>query len=440
MALPTKSQLLDLTAPGAFCWATGIEDTFITAPHAATGRTLDEYELTGHYEQWRADLDRIAELGLSAARYGIPWHRVQPEPHSWDWDFADKTLNRLLELGVDPQVDLVHYGLPPWIADGYLNPDYPRLVADYSARLAERFQGRIRWYTPLNEPRITAWYCGRLGWWPPHQRSMRGFVSLMLAICRGIVATVRALERVDPEIVPYHVDATDIISPASPDLEHVAELRQHLVFLALDLITGRVDRGHQLWPWLLEMGASESELEAFLSNPVDLPVVGLNLYPMFTQKLVTRDAKGAIRVRMPYAGGDLVERVARLYYERYKAPILISETASFGSVGRRLAWMRDSVGAVRKLRSEGVPVVGYTWWPMFALITWAYRQGHRPIADHILQMGLWDLKPGPAGELDRHPTGLVEAYAGMVARGTDAVGDLGIPQAAPIPSKAMMGS
>ena len=32
-----------------FTWAVGIEDTFITAPHPTTGRTLDEYELTGHY-------------------------------------------------------------------------------------------------------------------------------------------------------------------------------------------------------------------------------------------------------------------------------------------------------------------------------------------------------------------------------------------------------
>ena len=115
----------------------------------------------------------------------------------------------MLELGIAPQVDLVHYGLPGWIEGAYLHPDYPKLVADYAARLAERFKGRIHWYTPLNEPRVTAWYCGRIGWWPPYRRSWRGFVALTLAIAQGIQATVAALRAVDPEIVAYHVDATD---------------------------------------------------------------------------------------------------------------------------------------------------------------------------------------------------------------------------------------
>ena len=111
---------------------------------------------------------------------------MQPTPKGWDWRFADATLNHLLALGIAPIVDLVHYGLPPWIENAYLHPDYPRYVSEYAARLAERFRGRIRLYTPLNEPRITAWYCGQLGWWPPGRRGWGGFVAVMLAVCRGI--------------------------------------------------------------------------------------------------------------------------------------------------------------------------------------------------------------------------------------------------------------
>ena len=47
----------------SFLWATGIEDTFITDPWPATGRTLDEYELTQHYERRKSwpELRRIYE-------------------------------------------------------------------------------------------------------------------------------------------------------------------------------------------------------------------------------------------------------------------------------------------------------------------------------------------------------------------------------------------
>lgn len=420
--LPTRSQLGRLTAPDAFWWATGIEDTFITAPHPATGRTLDEYELTGHYDRWADDLGLVASLGVKTARYGMPWHRIQPDRSTWDWSFPDRTLERMLTLGVAPQVDLVHYGLPPWIEGAFLHPDYPNYVADYAARLAERFRGRIHWYTPLNEPRITGWYCGRLGWWPPFRRSWAGFVALMLAIARGIVATVRALERVDPEIVPYHVDATDLFETDDPTLAEEAQRRQDIVFLALDLVSGRIDDRHPLWSWLQRHGASQTQLEAFLTDPIDLPVIGMNLYPMFTSKRLLRDANGRLRIRMPYAEGDLVTRLGELYHARYGVPLIVSETASMGSVRRRRAWLDASVEASARLRQQGIPLVGYTWWPMFSLVTWAYRQGQRPITAHLADMGLWDIDPDAAANLERLPTPLVGAYRQLTAAGTAPVG------------------
>ena len=423
-ALPTRSQLWRLTVPDAFWWSTGIEDTFITAPHPTTGRTLDEYELTGHYDRWRDDLDLIAELGVPCARYGVPWHRIQPAPKTWDWTFPDQTLGRLLELGIAPQVDLVHYGLPAWIEGAFLNPDYPLLVSEYAARLAERFRGQITWYTPLNEPRITGWYCGRLGWWPPYRRSWSGFVALMLAIAKGMVETVKALEKVDPEIVPYFVDATDLFDTDDPEFEPEAKHRQEIVFLALDLVSGRIGEQHTLWPWLLKHGAKEIDLTYFLDNAVRLPVIGMNLYPMFTQKKLLRDAGGRFRIRMPYAGADLITRLGHLYYDRYRVPLMISETASMGSLRRRLDWLSQSIAATKQLRTEGIPVTGYTWWPMFSLVTWAYRQGRRPVTDHLAQMGLWDIVPSPTDPLRRTPTSAVDAYQRQVQSGTEAVGML----------------
>ena len=395
---------------GPFWWAAGIEDTFITAPHPATGRTLDEYALTQHYERWAADIDLMAELGIGAARYGIPWHKVQPSADSWDWTTADGPLERLRGHGITPQVDLVHYGLPPWIEGGFFNPDYPRYVADYAARVAERYRGRIYWYTPLNEPRITAWYCGRLGWWPPHERSWAGFVRVMLAICRGIQATVQALHAVDPAIVDYHVDATDLYTSSDPTLTQEVALRQSLVFLALDLVTGQVDEAHPLQAWLMANGARPAELEAIREAPASPAVIGLNLYPIFTRKELARDRSGRLRTRMPYAQASLIEDLSRMYYARYGVPLAISETATKGAVARRIAWLEDSVAACERLRAEGIPITGYTWWPLFSLVAWAWRQGSAPIESHLLPMGLYDLDPA---DLTRRRTPVADRFAAL---------------------------
>lgn len=430
----SRDTLDTLQAPHAFQWLAGIEDTFVTAPSPRTGRTLDEYELTGHYDRLEADLDLHAQLGVRAVRHGIPWHRIEPAPGRWDFEWADRPLEGLLARGIQPIVDLVHYGLPAWLEDAYLNPDYPARVAEYAARIAERYRGRIHCYTPLNEPRVTAWYCGRLGWWPPFRRGWRGFVQVLLAICRGIVATVRAQLAVDPRIVHVHVDATDLYDTEVAALADEAQRRQALVFLALDLVTGRVHERHELHDWLLANGADAAALAAFVAEPVEPDVLGINLYPLFSSKRLVATSRGT-RIRMPYAGADIVERLAAEYWRRYRRPLLIAETASEGTVARRRAWLDDSVRAVARARARGIPLVGYTWWPLYALVSWGYREGRLPADAYLRQMGLWDLRRGDAG-LERVATSLVERYAELVAGVAREVGPLAhvaAPETADVP-------
>ena len=126
MSLPDRAHFLQPPGPGAsepFIWATGIEDTFIVDPYPLTGRTLDEYELTGHYEQWQGDIDRVAELGVAAIRYGIPWYRVEPQRGRFDWSWTDQVLARIAGCGIEPIIDLVHYGTPPWLTGSFFNPE-----------------------------------------------------------------------------------------------------------------------------------------------------------------------------------------------------------------------------------------------------------------------------------------------------------------------------
>ncbi|HYG22329.1 MAG TPA: family 1 glycosylhydrolase [Verrucomicrobiae bacterium] len=424
-AVLKRSTLSQLRQSDFFFWATGIEDTFITEPWPATGRILDEYELTQHYARWREDLQLVADLGVRHVRYGIPWHRINPQPKAWDWGFADDTLSHLLELGIEPIVDLVHYGLPRWIEHAYLSPDFSKYMAEYASRAAERFKGRIHLWTPLNEPRVTAWYCGKLGWWPPFKRGWKGFMQVMLGVCRGIVESARAIQQVDPENVAVHVDATDLYESPDAALQDEVFRRQEIVFLALDFISGRVDPKHSLYGWLRAQGVPDATMDWFQRNAVKLDIVGINLYPLFSRKLVVRAPH--VRLKMPYADADIIDRLADMYHGRYDVPLFISETASLGSVKRRAAWLDDSVAATRRARARGIPLIGYTWWPLFALVTWAYRQGKNPPAYYLKQMGLWDLHANDRSELERVATPLVQQYQELCASGSQAVGEVAAP-------------
>jgi len=424
-ALP-RSRLGEMLAPERFAWATGIEDTFITDPWPATGRTLDEYELTDHYRRWRSDIGLMRDLGVRMARYGIPWYRINPGPGRWNWRWADGPLERMLELGIDPIVDLVHYGTPAWISGGFLDTSFPERMAEYSARVAERFRGAVYWYTPFNEPRIAAWYCGRIGWWPPYRRGWRGFVAVLLQICRAMALSDAALRAVDAEIVPLHVDATDLYATDEPTLAAEAARRQEIVFLALDLLTGAMTERHPLRRWLAEHGVEDEALDWFVSRRVALDLVGINMYPMFTVKRVLGTVRG-MRIRMVWGGAEMVERLCAMYAARYACPVMITETAALGSVRRRRAWVEASTSAVARVRARGIPVVGYTWWPLFSLVAWSYRQREHPLERYLLRMGLWDLDASQG--LARVRTQVVDAYRSVVDNGASIVGAIVAPSA-----------
>ena len=407
-----------------FHWAVGIEDTFIAHP-APSGRVLDEYELIGHYERWPEDLDLVASTGVRALRYGIPWYRVNPAPDVFDWTWTDRVLERLERLGVEPIVDLMHYGTPLWLDRSFVDPRYPDAVATYARRFAERYRPFARWYTPLNEPIVNAWFCGRSGVWPPHLRGERGYVRVLIGIARGVQATIAALRDAVPDVTIVQVEASESVRADDPALEPVEYWRRLGVFLPTDLFTGRVGEEHALTPWLLSQGASIAELQALQTGAQTIDVVGVNFYPHMSCRTLSGSLERP-RFRRRYGDRRDLAGVLSAFHERYGVPVMVTETSDTANrVARRERWMDEAVAGVRMARQAGVPVVGMTWFPVFSLIDWRWRRGRLATDAYWKHMGLWDLRPDGRGGYDRIETPLVARYRRYVAAGADAVGPIG---------------
>ena len=185
--------------------------------------------------------------------------------------------------------------------NSFLNPDYPEYVADYSRAFADHYRGLCYWYTPLNEPRINAWYAGRLGWWPPYAKNWHGFASVLAQLCRGICKTQQAIAEVSPGAVFVHVDATDLYlagDPGDPALAEEARFRRSWCCLALDLVLGRVTRDHTLTSCAERHGIGADQSDWFLANAVRPDIIGYNMYPMFSRKVVTRSSRGGMQVKI----------------------------------------------------------------------------------------------------------------------------------------------
>jgi beta-glucosidase/6-phospho-beta-glucosidase/beta-galactosidase len=391
------------TADGRLHLGVGIEDTFV--PQESPGhRKLDEYELTQHYENWRGDLDLVAESGAELVRWGIPWYLVEPSPGEFDWRWLDEVSAYMGERGIRCVVDLMHYGTPLWLDNAFLNADYPERVAAYGRAVAERYAGVWDDFTPLNEPVINAIYCGETGVWPPNLRGQDGFVKLSEALARGVVRTQQEIAAVNPNACFVHVEAGFRWEGETTPLSR--ELLEERRFVVLDLAMGRVGAEHPLRGYLAEHGVTDASLDWFARNAITPDVIGVNYYPGFTT--VRHDESGTSHpVEAGVAGlRDLVET----YSARYGLPLAITETSRGGSVESRLEWLAESLDETRALRAEGHPVLAYVWFPFFTLVDWLYRLDHRSADDWFVHMGLVDLVRGADQRLERRRTPAFDAF------------------------------
>lgn len=384
--------------PQDFIWASGIEDTFVVQTRSGH-RSLDEYALIGHYEHWREDLALATEAGVQSLRWGVPWYRVEPAPGVFDWSWTDRVVPYLVdELGITPIVDLMHYGCPRWLRREFANEAYPQAVAAYAGAFARRYGGRVQWYTPVNEPLMTALMCGRRSLWPPYLRGDAGYIRVMLQVMTGARETVRCLKEIDQDATMVHVEAASIHRADRVELKALAEEDQLRGFLSFDLLEGRVIPGHPLFAWLVRNGAGLGELAEFARHPTTLDVIGLNFYPQWSTRQLYLNRNGRLSNRAREHDGAGFETLIEQFSERYDAPLMVTETSAVGPHAVRSQWLAASVAAVKRLRARGVPVHGYTWFPMCTMYDWRYRYGTGPKERYQIELGLFSLGDTEAGK------------------------------------------
>ncbi|MFD4256942.1 family 1 glycosylhydrolase [Streptomyces sp. NPDC058534] len=111
------------------------------------------------YQQWAADLDLAAGLGLNAFRFSVEWARVEPERgvvSAEALDHYERKVDGCLERGLAPLVTFSHFTAPHWFAaaGSWTAADAPARFAEQCDRVMARFGDRIAYAVTLNEPNL----------------------------------------------------------------------------------------------------------------------------------------------------------------------------------------------------------------------------------------------------------------------------------------------
>ncbi len=362
-------------------FATGIENSI---PTVDSGRVrVDQMESCGHYRHWRTDFDCVEDLGIRFLRYGPPLHTTLIGPGRYDWEFADLTFGEIYRRDLAPIVDLCHFGVPDWIGD-FQNPDFPAQFAAYAKAFATRFPW-VQLYTPVNEMFICAQFSAMFGWWNEQGKTDRTFVTALNHIVRANVMAMMAILEVRPDAIFIQSESSEYFHAESPKAVKPAEIENSKRFLSLDLNYGhRVDS--EMFEYLMDNGMALEDYHFFLGNSLRHHCILGNDYYWTNEHRVASD--GSSR-----ASGEVFgySEITRQYYERYRLPVMHTETNLVeGPNGdEAVNWLWKEWANVLRVRNDGVPTVGFTWYSLTDQTDWdtALRQKN----DRVHPVGLYDL-------------------------------------------------
>jgi beta-glucosidase len=371
-------------------FATGVENS---VPTIDGGKTrIDEMESCHHYDRWQEDFALVQDMGIGYLRYGPPIHRTWLAPGRYDWDFADQTFAALKRRNIVPIVDLCHFGVPDWIGN-FQNDDFPELFAGYARAFAARFPW-VQLYTPVNEMYICATFSARYGWWNEQLSSDRAFVTALKHLVKANLLAMRAILDERPDAIFIQSESSEYFHADSPAAIRPAELMNSQRFLSLDLNYGR-RLDSEMYEYLLDNGMTRDEYHFFLDNRLKQHCIMGNDYYVTNEHRVAAD--GSTR-----ASGEIFgySEITRQYHGRYRLPVMHTETnLSQGPLGTEAVdWLWKEWANVLRVRNDGVPVVGFTWYSLTDQTDWDSALCEK--RGNVNPLGLYDLdrKIRPVGE------------------------------------------
>jgi len=258
----------------------------------------------------------------------------------------------------------------------------------------------VQFFTPVNEMFVCALFSAKYGWWNEAMQSDRAFVTALGNLVEANVRAMRAILELCPDAIFIQSESSEYFHAKSPRAIGCAEFLNEVRFLSLDLNYGR-RVSSEMYEYLLDNGMTRDAYHFFLNQRLRHHCIMGNDYYVTNEHLVVADGTTS-------ASGEIFgyHVITMQYYDRYRLPVMHTETnlreGPAGDEAER--WLRKQWANVLRVRNDGVPIVGFTWYSLTDQRDWdtALREPNL----HVDPVGLYDL--------DRKPRAVGLAYEQLI--------------------------
>ena len=236
-------------------------------------------------------------------RYGMPWRLAEPEPGVYDWSLWDRALAACDRHGVEPVVDLCHFGLPDHYA-GFGDRTWIEGFVRYVESFLARYPNPM-WFTPVNEPLITALCSGMWGIWNDRRASRHDYMRVLAHVT---LANLEAIARISADRAGWWIGAEGFGChlAATPEDQPAATAARDLDQLTWDLHLG-VDPPSSVADVFDVVDSEVLARISDLAGPTGRVVAGHDFYPISVMVHGVREEPLSITERV-----GAYEREARL--------------------------------------------------------------------------------------------------------------------------------
>jgi beta-glucosidase len=306
-----------------------------------------------HYNRYEEDFDIAKSLRLNSFRFGIEWARLEPEEGEWN----DKAIEHyrdyiqaLKRRGIEPFLNIWHWTVPVWFDEkgGFTKRANLKYFYKFVQKIADEYGQDLTYIITLNEPNVYTSFGFMTAEWPPEEKNLPKAGLVYWNLIKAHKRSFKILKKANPNLQ---------IGIAA-QLANIQAKRPHNI---IDEIVTKFMR--YAWNWFFLRR---------IRNQQDF--VGLNYYFTDYYRNFKRDNP---RVPMNDLGWymepeGLYPLLLRTWAHCHK-PIIVTENGLADAHDKhRQWWLEETILAMERAISEGVPVAGYLHWSLLDNFEWKY--------------------------------------------------------------------